>query len=190
MIPIAVISTQDSFRRTLRHTASSELVRITLSLRYASELRSGNGIEAIVLHDPVQDDIESVIDAAPEAVLIAAVTAYSPPSSDESVTVVPADDPTVILAAVRARVAGLDVSWPDFEIPASAGGGRSEELTPRELNVLSCAADGSTNQIIASDLGISENTVKYHLSSIYAKLGVSRRSEMVFEAIRRGLVSL
>jgi NarL family two-component system response regulator YdfI len=65
-----------------------------------------------------------------------------------------------------------------------------EELTPREVEVLRLLADGSGNKEIASHLGISEHTVKFHISSILGKLGVSTRTEAVTTGIRRGLIPL
>ncbi len=65
-----------------------------------------------------------------------------------------------------------------------------EDLTLREVEVLRLLADGSGNKEIASHLGISEHTVKFHISSILGKLGVSTRTEAVTTGIRRGLISL
>ena len=65
-----------------------------------------------------------------------------------------------------------------------------EELTPREVEVLRLLADGSGNKEIASHLGISEHTVKFHISSILGKLGVATRTEAVTMGIRRGLIPL
>jgi DNA-binding NarL/FixJ family response regulator len=51
------------------------------------------------------------------------------------------------------------------------------ELSEREVDVLALIANGCTNQEIAADLAISENTVRYHLKNIYGKLGVTNRTE-------------
>ncbi|UUT34916.1 helix-turn-helix transcriptional regulator [Microbacterium elymi] len=51
------------------------------------------------------------------------------------------------------------------------------ELRPRELEVLQLLATGRRNRAIAEELGISENTVKFHVAGIYRKLGVSSRAE-------------
>ncbi len=66
----------------------------------------------------------------------------------------------------------------------------SQALTPRETEVLQLAAQGLANKQIAVRLGISEHTIKFHLSSLYAKLGVSSRTEAVRAGVRRGLVVL
>jgi DNA-binding NarL/FixJ family response regulator len=65
-----------------------------------------------------------------------------------------------------------------------------EPLTVREGQVLELLADGLSNKLIASRLGVSDETVKFHLSSVFGKLGASNRTEAVREAIRRGLVPL
>ncbi len=71
---------------------------------------------------------------------------------------------------------------------------RSEDasggLTPREREVLELLVHGLANKQIAVRLGTTERTVKFHVSSILAKLGVSNRTEAVAEAASRGLVSL
>ncbi len=65
-----------------------------------------------------------------------------------------------------------------------------ETLTPREAEVLEMLADGASNKSIAYQLNISEHTVKFHVASIFAKLGVNTRTEAVTLALRRGLILL
>ena len=64
----------------------------------------------------------------------------------------------------------------------------AEPLTARELEVLAHLAEGLPNKAIASALGISDQTVKFHVAAIIAKLGAANRTEAVRRAIRRGLV--
>ncbi len=64
------------------------------------------------------------------------------------------------------------------------------QLTPRELSTLRLIADGRSNKEIASELHISERTVKTHLGHLFDKLGVTSRTEAVKIATRRGLVRL
>ena len=66
----------------------------------------------------------------------------------------------------------------------------SEPLTSREKEVLQHMAEGLANKQIALLLGISEHTVKFHLSSLYVKMGVSSRTEAVKRGIELGLISL
>lgn len=65
-----------------------------------------------------------------------------------------------------------------------------DPLTPREREVLQLVAEGLANKQIALSLGISEHTVKFHLSSLYTKLGVTSRTEAIRAGARRGWVVL
>lgn len=65
-----------------------------------------------------------------------------------------------------------------------------EPLTDRELRVLNLLADGLSNPKIARVLGISRNTVKFHVSSIISKLGATSRTEAVTIGVKRGLIIL
>jgi DNA-binding NarL/FixJ family response regulator len=62
-------------------------------------------------------------------------------------------------------------------------------LSPRELEVLALVADGATNRSAGARLHLSEATVKSHLLSVYAKLGVGDRAAAVAEGFRRGLLT-
>jgi DNA-binding NarL/FixJ family response regulator len=63
-------------------------------------------------------------------------------------------------------------------------------LTERESEVLSYLAKGLANKQIAAALGISEHTIKFHVSSIYAKLNVTNRTEAVRAGLRAGWIAL
>jgi DNA-binding NarL/FixJ family response regulator len=65
-----------------------------------------------------------------------------------------------------------------------------EELTPRERDVLSLLSEGLTNKAIAQHLGISEYTVKFHVNTIFRKLGAQSRTEAAVRAARLGLITL
>jgi DNA-binding NarL/FixJ family response regulator len=65
-----------------------------------------------------------------------------------------------------------------------------EPLTPRELQVLELLAEGLPNKAIAARLGISDQTVKFHVAAISAKLGAANRTDAVRLAVRRGLITL
>jgi DNA-binding NarL/FixJ family response regulator len=65
----------------------------------------------------------------------------------------------------------------------------TEELSPRELEVLQLLVAGTSNKAIASQIHLTENTVKSHISHIFGKLNVQSRTEAVGVALKRGLVS-
>jgi len=61
------------------------------------------------------------------------------------------------------------------------------ELTPRELEILECIADGSSNKMIARELDITDGTVKLHVKAILRKLGMRSRVEAAVAAVEHGL---
>jgi len=64
----------------------------------------------------------------------------------------------------------------------------TEDLTPRESEVLEQIVSGKSNKEIATELGISEATVKTHINTLLSKLGVTDRTQAATAAIRRGIV--
>jgi DNA-binding NarL/FixJ family response regulator len=68
--------------------------------------------------------------------------------------------------------------------------GLDEPLTSREVQVLELLAEGLANKAIAARLGISDQTVKFHVASISSKLGAVNRTDAVRRAVRRGLITL
>jgi DNA-binding NarL/FixJ family response regulator len=104
-----------------------------------------------------------------------------------------------LTAAVRALGEGLFVGVPVLvqgllarpaPIEAIDATPLPEPLTGREIEVLERMAQGLANKQIAAQLNISEHTVKFHLSSIYTKMGVASRTEAVRVGTRRGLLVL
>jgi DNA-binding NarL/FixJ family response regulator len=72
----------------------------------------------------------------------------------------------------------------------SGESGNRYNLTRREMQMVAALAEGMTNRDIASDFGISESTVKHHLTSIFDKVGVSSRLELATFASYHGLVTV
>ncbi|HEU4369216.1 MAG TPA: response regulator transcription factor [Methylomirabilota bacterium] len=99
-----------------------------------------------------------------------------------------------LTAAVRAVQAGLLVVHPGALAPrvrpARADAVARAPLTPREREILELMADGASNRIIASRLGISRHTAKFHVASILAKFGVDSRTRAVAQALRSGLLAV
>jgi DNA-binding NarL/FixJ family response regulator len=114
---------------------------------------------------------------------------------------VPQDAPVEQLqAAITAAVQGM-VTLPTSSIAklyerqmivsdATDLEGPEEPLTQREQEVLELVGQGLSNKLIARSLMISEHTVKFHLSSLSAKLGASSRTEAVRKGLRRGLITV
>jgi DNA-binding NarL/FixJ family response regulator len=104
-----------------------------------------------------------------------------------------------IEAAIRAALVGMVLVEPELASDL-ASQVRSEpgelapqplgELTAREIEVLRMLAEGLGNKEMAERLGISEHTVKFHISSILGKLGAGSRTEAVTLGIRMGLIVL
>jgi DNA-binding NarL/FixJ family response regulator len=132
------------------------------------------------------DDIESV-----RGMLGANLRAWGVLSTDAS-----ADELSAGIAAVAEGLwvgaPGLVEGW--MRLPRGGEGlgedSLAEPLTAREKEVLQHMADGLANKQIALLLSISEHTVKFHLSSLYVKLGVSSRTEAVKRGVELGLISL
>jgi two-component system, NarL family, response regulator YdfI len=99
-----------------------------------------------------------------------------------------------LTAAVVAVSMGLVVLDPGaialFAVPATAALSAGFSLTPREIEVLTRLGSGLGNKAIGQSLHISEHTVKFHISSIFQKLGVSTRTEAVTAGVRLGLILL
>ena len=107
-------------------------------------------------------------------------------------------DSREVVEAVRAVHAGESVLHPVIarkvisRLISSAtkvGEGKPIELSEREIEVLKLAARGLSNKDIATKLFISKRTVQGHLGSIFNKLNVGSRTEAVFRAVKRGLLS-
>jgi len=103
-----------------------------------------------------------------------------------------------IIPAILAAHAGfvfLDSAWArdlaqQVRAPIPPSGSANEHLTPRELEVLGMLAEGLGNREIAGRLGVSDHTVKFHISSILDKLGAATRTEAVTLGLRLGLILL
>jgi DNA-binding NarL/FixJ family response regulator len=96
-------------------------------------------------------------------------------------------DPAELADVIRQAVAGdefftVGVETP-IEPPLSVGG-----LTKRETEIMRAAAQGLSNRQIAGELWLSSQTVKYHLTNIYRKLGVNSRTEAIRHAYAHGMV--
>jgi DNA-binding NarL/FixJ family response regulator len=172
---------------------------------------AGNGVEAIDAYEryhpdvtlldlrmPVMEGVEAVrrIRERHPAARVIVLTTYD---TDEEISRalkagakayilkdISADD---LVTCIRDVLAGKTYLAPAAAAKLAEGVTRVQ-LTPREMATLSLLADGKANKEIASELDISERTVKTHLGHLFEKLGVTSRTEAVKVASRRGLVRL
>ena len=144
-----------------------------------------------------------VRDLADEGALAAALAERF----DRRPTIVTLADPggdaarALLRAGVRG-VVGRDVATDDLAAAIDAvargfivlsdrrreAGESSAELTPRERDVLTLLARGLSNKSIAARLSLAENTVKFHVASIFGKLDATTRTQAVTIGVRRGLI--
>jgi DNA-binding NarL/FixJ family response regulator len=99
-------------------------------------------------------------------------------------------DPEILLAAVRAVARGKTYVDPGAAAQIAYATVATDELTPRETEVLRQLAFGRSNKEIADALSIGDETVKTHVGNVFAKLQVENRAQAIVQALKRGLVAL
>jgi DNA-binding NarL/FixJ family response regulator len=186
-----------AIRVALRHTAG---FRVVATLDGRSSIRSAlsNFRPDVVLVDEMCQRTNAVARLReisrewPDAKLILLSTALDPTVLDEALDA-GADavisrqlHPATLGTLVREVVEGNVVHAPGPARPAV--GALPHRLTARELDVLRLVAAGRTNGRVAEALGVSEQTVKFHLCNIYRKLGVGNRTEATAHAHLHALV--
>jgi DNA-binding NarL/FixJ family response regulator len=95
-----------------------------------------------------------------------------------------------LVSAIKRVAEGHLVLDPQLAKPTGLKGERDSGLTARELEVLRHIVAGKSNKEIATELGLSANTVGVHRANIMDTLGIHKTAELVVYAIRHGLVSL
>ena len=104
-----------------------------------------------------------------------------------------ADDHQLMIHAIRLALEDCDdieivgAIFQPLGVPERAEGADGAELSKRELTILQALQSGQSNKQIARELFLAEQTVKFHLTNIYRKLGVSSRTEAVRYAFEHGL---
>jgi DNA-binding NarL/FixJ family response regulator len=147
-------------------------------LRTLKEFPGGSGTVAMV-DDPEPGWVRNALREGVNAIM-----ARDADKDQIALAVEAADAGYVLLHPTSARMLVNSVpSLPDSP-------DEMEHLTAREREVLGLMSDGLGNKEIAARLGISEHTVKFHTSSILAKLSAGSRTEAVSQGIRRGLIML
>jgi DNA-binding NarL/FixJ family response regulator len=97
-------------------------------------------------------------------------------------------DPSDLAAVIRQAIAGNVFLAAGHGGPSAAPVEPEWDLTPRETEILRALAAGQSNKQIAQQFWLSEQTIKYHLTNIYRKLGVRGRTEAVRQAYEHGLI--
>ncbi|HEY1720139.1 MAG TPA: LuxR C-terminal-related transcriptional regulator [Magnetospirillaceae bacterium] len=124
---------------------------------------------------------------------------YHVVESDAQLVLADADAPmSVIDDALRTAVTSVltavvePVSVPSPPAPGFRGMAEAPAslLTARETEILNTLGDGMSNKEVARALGISAHTVKFHLETIFRKLGVTSRAEAVAKGLRQGIIEL
>lgn len=147
-------------------------------LRTLKEFPGGSGTVAMV-DDPEPGWVRNALREGVNAII-----ARDADRDQIALAIEAADAGYVLLHPTSARMLGNSVpSLPDSP-------DEMEHLTAREREVLALMSGGLGNKQIAARLGISEHTVKFHTSSILAKLSAGSRTEAVSQGIRRGLIML
>jgi DNA-binding NarL/FixJ family response regulator len=197
VIRVAVVAPGMTLRIGLR-----EVLRSLLDVEVAAEAVSPHGLPPVdVLVLASTEDLGELEEGAPPVLLLGNDPADAIHLVDFQVWgILPREaSPEELSAAVHALAEGLWVGSPALvqslldrhPIPALDKAEQViDPLTDRERQVLQLTAEGLANKQIAAALDISENTVKFHLSSLYAKLGVTSRTEAVRAGARRGWVVL
>jgi two-component system, NarL family, response regulator len=193
----------------LLRTGVANIINQEADLRVVAE--AGNGVEAVQaferhrpdvtvldLRMPVMEGVEAVRQIRgldPQARVIV-LTTYD--TDDEIARALKAGAKAYVLkdisadlliGCIRDVLAGKTYLAPSAAAKL-AEGVTHVQLTPREMAALRLMADGKANKEIASELSISERTVKTHLGHLFEKLGVASRTEAIKVATRRGLVRL
>jgi DNA-binding NarL/FixJ family response regulator len=151
--------------------STGELDGVEFITRARDELEAVHVIVVSSSDDP--DDVERAMDAGAVAYVLKTTCA-----DDLAFVVRQAFDHSIYLGNARA-VVGRPASRPADRVA----------LTRREVEILGLAAEGRTNPELARMLWITEQTVKFHLTNIYRKLGVSNRTEASRWAQRHGFLT-
>jgi len=204
--PATVLLVDD---HALMRTGVANIINQERDLRVVAE--ASNGVEAIAafeqfhpdvtlldLRMPVMEGVEAVrqIRARDPRARVIVLTTYD--TDDEISRALKAGAKAYVLkdisadlliGCIRDVLAGKTYLAPSAAAKL-AEGVTHVQLTPREMSALRLMADGKANKEIATELSISERTVKTHLGHLFEKLGVASRTEAIKVATRRGLVRL
>ena len=191
------------------HPLMLEAIRIALAESPEFEVagETASGADVVVLAQRLQPDLILLDLSLPEVDGLEVLRALRRSASTAQVVVLSAhEEPATVDAAFREGASAfiskridpgelsaalrqaLDPTlFQPLRMNPLADGAGNGDLNERELDALHALADGLSNKEIAQKLWLTEQTVKFHLSSVYRKLGVSSRTEAVAAAYERGI---
>jgi DNA-binding NarL/FixJ family response regulator len=189
---VAVLATQEvaTVATALTATAAVQLIEVFRPDLFVADvalaLTDIGGVSSLILANRIRSDLRSIVlsehddpDEMVEA-FRAGASAY----------VLKSAQPDELASAVR-QVFKRSIFFPGAGVALTEAAGRRARadslLTRRELEILGFAAAGVPNAEIARSLWVSEQTVKYHLSNLYKKIGVTNRTEASRWAYEHGI---
>jgi DNA-binding NarL/FixJ family response regulator len=206
-VRVLIVTTSQAAGATLRALIAAQGFTVAGERRSLDQAADARDVDVLAVADGVAVTSAALAQIPPAGIVLIGgepvAAARLLAAADRAWGVVPADaDGSVVSAAVSAVAAGLSVAPSTLAGPLVEGLAAQhdldetattlpvEPLTPRERDVLEAMSQGMSNRAIAARLGISEHTVKFHLASIFGKLGVTTRTGAVRRGLRRGLISL
>lgn len=197
MIGVVIIAASPALRAGLRALLSSddEIQVLADSERWDNSLDEINEADVIVTSASLASFLDDELTAPSSASIL--ILSNEPLNVREMARlqtiwgILPLDTSADELhAAVHALSQGLIVGERSLLFATEEDALANSPLTDRETEVLNLLSKGLANKQIAVSLGISEHTVKFHVSSIYTKLNVTNRTEAVHAGLRRGWIAL
>jgi DNA-binding NarL/FixJ family response regulator len=190
----------ETIRRGLRHAANCQVIGFVSGRRPCAMAVRTAQPDVVVVDDAsatrsTLDRIRDVRLAADEATIVLLTPRMEPEWLNEAIaagahaavarTVHPVSLGTLVREIAAGSVYHAFAAAPAEPVAQLEATG----LTPRELQILQLMAAGASNSHIAGELWVTEQTVKFHLSNIYRKLGVANRTEASHYAHTQGLLN-
>ena len=197
MISVLIVAPSPALRAGLRALLSSddEITIIGEADIWNTSIDEANEADVIITSASFASFLDGEMAASPSASIL--ILSDDPLNLREMMRsqfawgILPLDASTEeLLAAIHALSQGLIVGERSLLFATEEETLGNSPLTNRETEVLNLLSKGLANKQIAITLGISEHTVKFHVSSIYTKLNVINRTEAVHEGLRGGWIAL
>jgi DNA-binding NarL/FixJ family response regulator len=191
----------EAIRARLRHASACRVLGYVDARKPCGPVLAGARPDLVLVDDTAQersvlDRIREARSAVPDAKLVLLTPRLQPAWLAEASSVgidaaIAKEVNSLTLGTLLREVAAGNVfhAFAPCAAAVDHGAPSAPDLTPRELEILRLVAAGRSNSRIATDLWVAEQTVKFHLSNIYRKLGVANRTEASAFAHVNGLVT-